>query len=62
MDAQKANIKEMNEVVEMFDRHQNGIVNAIETGATNVRAERLNGSIQEIKTIAGGYRYDDTSE
>ncbi|HOT65115.1 MAG TPA: transposase [Dysgonamonadaceae bacterium] len=59
-DAQKANIKEMNEVVEMFDRHQNGIVNAIETGATNERAERLNGSIQEIKTIAGGYRYDDT--
>jgi transposase len=59
LDAQRANIKEMNEVVEMFDRHQNGIVNAIETGASNARAERLNSSIQEIKTIARGYRNDD---
>lgn len=59
MDAQRANIKEVNEVVEMFDRHQNGIVNAIETGSTNARAERLNSSIQEIKTIARGYRNDE---
>lgn len=59
MDAQRTNIKEINEVVKMFDRHQNGIINAIETGATNARAERLNSSIQEIKTIARGYRNDD---
>jgi len=43
-------------VVEMFDRHQKGIINAIQTGANNARAERINGSIQEIKTIGRGYR------
>lgn len=59
MDARRTNIKEINEVLEMFDRHQNGIGNAIETGATNARAERLNSSIQELKTIARGYRNDD---
>lgn len=56
MDAKHTNIKEMNEVVEMFDRHQNGIINAIQTGANNARAERVNGSIQELKTIGRGYR------
>lgn len=59
MDAQRTNIKEINQVIEMFDRHQNGIINAIETGATNARAERLNSSIQEIKIIARGYRNDE---
>jgi len=32
------------------------IINAIETGANNARAERLNGAIQELKTIGRGYR------
>jgi transposase len=52
----KANIKEINEVIETFDRHRKGIINAIATGANNARAERLNGSIQELKTIGRGYR------
>lgn len=56
MDARNAKIKEIDEVVEMFDRHQKGIINAIQTGANNARAERINGSIQEIKTIGRGYR------
>jgi len=56
MDAKHTNIKEINDVVEMFDRHQNGIINAIQTGANNARAERVNGSIQELKTIGRGYR------
>lgn len=56
MDAKRVNIPEVNQVIEMFDRHQSGIVNAIQTGATNARAERLNGSIQELKTIGRGYR------
>ena len=55
-DARHANIPEIDEVVDMFERHQNGIINAIQTGANNARAERLNGSIQEIKTIGRGYR------
>ena len=55
-DAVNTNIKEINEVIEMFDRHEKGIINAICTGANNARAERLNGSIQELKTIGRGYR------
>lgn len=55
-DAVNTNIKEINEVIEMFDRHEKGIINAISTGANNARAERLNGSIQELKTIGRGYR------
>jgi len=55
-DALKVKVKEINEVIEMFDRHEKGIINAITTGANNARAERLNGSIQELKTIGRGYR------
>lgn len=55
-DALEGNIKEINEVVEMFERHREGIINAIETGANNGKAERLNGSIQELKTVGRGYR------
>jgi len=47
-DAMAAKIAEVTEVVEMFDRHLKGIINAIETGANNARAERLNGAIQEL--------------
>jgi transposase len=54
--ALNTNIKEINEVIEMFDRHEKGIINAITTGANNAKAERLNGSIQELKTIGRGYR------
>ena len=54
--ALRVNIPEINQVVEMFDRHKKGIVNAILTGASNARAERLNSSIEEIKRIGRGYR------
>lgn len=54
--AGNSKIKEITDIVEMFDRHITGIVNAIETGANNARAERINGAIQELKTIARGYR------
>ncbi|MDR2287353.1 MAG: transposase, partial [Prevotellaceae bacterium] len=53
------NIKEINEVVNMFERHLTGIVNAIKTGANNARAKRLNGAIQELKVIGRGYRNTD---
>jgi len=55
-DAIVSNIPEIKEVVGMFERHIKGIINAIETGANNARAERLNGAIQELKTIGRGYR------
>lgn len=54
--AKDSKIKEIDEVVEMFERHEKGIINAIKTGANNARAERLNGAIQEIKSIGRGYR------
>lgn len=55
-DAMAAKIPEITALVEMFDRHLKGIANAIETGTNNARAERLNGAIQELKTIGRGYR------
>jgi len=55
-DAKNAKIKEIDEVVEIFERHQNGIINAMKTGANNARAERLNGAIQKLKTIGRGYK------
>lgn len=55
-DAETANITEISQVVEMFNRHYRGIVNAINTGATNARAERINGAIEELKRIGRGYR------
>ena len=55
-DAKQAKIKEINDVIEMFERHLNGIINAIKTGANNAKAERLNGAIQELKSIGRGYR------
>lgn len=54
--ALSAKVKEINEVIETFDRHENGIINAIHMGANNGRAERLNSSIQELKTVGRGYR------
>ena len=55
-DAENAQIKEITEVVEMFDRHLMGILNAIETGANNAKAERINGAIEEIKRVGRGYK------
>ena len=43
-----SNIKEMIKVAKMFNNHLKGVCNAM--------AERLNGKIQEIKTVARGYR------
>ena len=49
------NIEEINGVVFMFKRHLKGIIRSMVTGANNGKAERTNGSIQEIKTIGRGY-------
>jgi transposase len=50
------NIKEVNKVIMMFLNHAKGVVNALITNLNNAMAERLNGKIQEIKTIGKGYR------
>ena len=54
--AREMNIPEVTKVVDMFDRHVKGIVNAMTTGRNNGRAERMNGSIQELQTVGRGYR------
>lgn len=55
-DATKRKIKEVDKVVEMFKNHLLGLVNALLINLTNAMAERLNGKIQELKTVARGYR------
>lgn len=55
-DAVSYNIEEINGVAFMFKRHLKAIIRAMITGANNGKAERMNGSIQEIKTIGRGYR------
>lgn len=54
--AKAANIPEITKVIDMFDRHERGILNALKLDKSNGRAERMNGSIQELKTIGRGYR------
>lgn len=49
-------IKEVSKVVDMFDNHMRGVVNALLQSFSNAMAERLNGKIQEIKLSARGYR------
>jgi transposase len=56
MDATQRKIKEIDKVVEMFNNHISGVINALLTNLTNAMAERLNGKIQELKTVARGYR------
>ncbi|MBZ0099477.1 MAG: ISL3 family transposase, partial [Taibaiella sp.] len=49
-------IKEVSKVVEMFQNHLSGVVNALVSGFNNAMAERLNGKIQEVKLSGRGYR------
>jgi len=56
MDALNQNVKEVTKVVKMFTNHISGVVNALIMNQSNAMAERLNGKIQELKTIGRGYR------
>lgn len=49
-------IKEVIKVAEMFANHLTGVLNAMTTSFGNAMAERLNGKIQLLKSIARGYR------
>ncbi len=55
-DALRAKLNEVTKVVEMFQNHLTGVVNAMVRTFNNAMAERLNGKIQELKTVARGYR------
>jgi len=49
-------IPEVSKVAKMFANHVVGVCNALVETLSNAMAERLNGKIQEIKTIGRGYR------
>lgn len=55
-DSKKRKIKEIDKVVETFNNHISGVVNALIMNLSNAMAERLNGKIQELKTVGKGYR------
>ena len=50
------NIPEISKVTKMFTNHIVGVCNALTETISNAMAERLNGKIQEIKTVGRGYR------
>lgn len=52
----ESGIKEVIKVAEMFANHLRGVLNAMTSGFSNAMAERLNGKIQLLKSIARGYR------
>jgi transposase len=56
IDSKGRKIKEIDKVVDMFNNHIKGVVNALISNLTNAMAERLNGKIQELKTVGRGYR------
>jgi len=40
----------------MFNNHLEGVCNALVERFSNAMAERLNGKIQEVKSVGRGYR------
>ena len=46
----------MLKVAKMFNNHIAGVCHALVSKYSNAMAERLNGKIQQIKTIARGYK------
>ena len=51
-----SNIKEMVTIAKRFERHFDGVLNALYLKQSNARAENLNGRIQNVKSIGRGYR------
>ena len=49
-------VKEVTQIAEMFERHREGVCNALCYEHSNARAERINGKIKEVKTVGRGYR------
>ncbi|KKZ12001.1 MAG: hypothetical protein TQ37_06140 [Candidatus Synechococcus spongiarum 15L] len=53
---QETAVQEVIHIAEMFQRHFDGVCNALCHKQSNAKAERINGKIQEVKTIGRGYR------
>ncbi|MCO5260136.1 MAG: transposase [Crocinitomicaceae bacterium] len=49
-------INAVNKVIATFDRHLNGIINAIITGTSSAKHENKNGAIQSVIAKARGFR------
>jgi len=45
-DSKRKNIKEIDKVIETFNNHISGVINALIMNLSNAMAERLNGKIQ----------------
>jgi transposase len=56
VDTTRRKIKEIDQVVILFKNQSSGVINALLTNLNNAMAERLNGKIQELKTVGNGYR------
>ncbi len=52
----KSNIAPMKKAAKTLKNHKQGIIAIIKHNITNAAAERFNGSIQKLNTIAQGYR------
>ena len=52
----ESGIKEVMKVEKTFAKHLRGVLNAMTSNLSNAMAERLNGKIQLLKSIARGYR------
>ena len=55
-DAVGKRMNEVTRVVDMFHAHMKGVLNALVNNFSNAMAERLNGKIQLLKSVARGYR------
>ncbi|MDP2414821.1 ISL3 family transposase [Daejeonella sp.] len=55
-EANRSALKPVIRVAKMFTKHLKGILNALGLQKSNAMAERLNGKIQELKTVGRGYR------
>ena len=49
-------LQKYQKLLQLFGNHIVGVCNALVEKLSNAMAERLNGKIQEIKTIGKGYR------
>ena len=52
----EAAVNEVSKIADMFQNHFDGVCNALCHPQSNAKAERINGKIQEIKTVGRGYR------
>ncbi len=54
--ARETGIQQADRVANTFEKHLDGVCNALYCEQSNARAERINGKIQQVITIARGFR------